>query len=217
MTLKVLNTEWRTRYSLTNFEDHYGLHAPVIFFKPQYVLFLVHLYVSWLPNSSGQLAELIIHATCIPLEYICIVTPSYWQYTETEMSFWWNFHHWLHWKLSKWQLPVQPVMKILSKWQHFRFSVWWIICTSYVNYMFACRNICISINYKLHNSLQSLQSRLTLNHWLLRDEEVILFKIMISKNKCFALISRPIHVELLSGRFHRISLMLRQHYKGLYG
>ena len=44
-------------------------------------------------------------------------------YTETEMSsFWWNFHHWLHWKLSKWQLPVQPVMKISSKWRHFRFS-----------------------------------------------------------------------------------------------
>ena len=43
--------------------------------------------------------------------------------TETEMSsFWWNFHHWLHWKLSKWQLPVQPVIKISSKWQHFRFS-----------------------------------------------------------------------------------------------
>ena len=45
------------------------------------------------------------------------------QNTETEMSsFWWNFHHWLHWKLSKWQLPVQPVMKISSKWRHFRFS-----------------------------------------------------------------------------------------------
>ena len=43
--------------------------------------------------------------------------------TETEMSsFWWNYHHWLHWKLSKWQLPVQPVMKISSKWRHFRFS-----------------------------------------------------------------------------------------------
>ena len=41
-------------------------------------------------------------------------------------SFWWNFHHWLHWKLSKWQLPVQPVMKISSKWRHFRFSgKWW--------------------------------------------------------------------------------------------
>ena len=42
--------------------------------------------------------------------------------TETEMSFWWNIHHWLHRKLSKWQLSVQPVMKISSKWLHFRFS-----------------------------------------------------------------------------------------------
>ena len=39
-------------------------------------------------------------------------------------SFWWNFHHWLHWKLSFWQLSVQPVMKISSKWRHFRFSVY---------------------------------------------------------------------------------------------
>ena len=47
---------------------------------------------------------------------------TYRLYTETKMSsFWWNFHHWLHWKLSKWQLPVQPVIKISSKWRHFRF------------------------------------------------------------------------------------------------
>ena len=47
------------------------------------------------------------------------------RYTETGMSaFWWNVHHWLHWKLSIWQLPVQPVMKISSKWQHPLFSVW---------------------------------------------------------------------------------------------
>ena len=37
-------------------------------------------------------------------------------------SFWQYFHHWLHWKLSCWQLPVQPMMKISSKWRHFRFS-----------------------------------------------------------------------------------------------
>ena len=43
--------------------------------------------------------------------------------TETKMSsFWQHFHHWLHWKLSFWQLPVQPVMKISSKWQRPRFS-----------------------------------------------------------------------------------------------
>ena len=43
--------------------------------------------------------------------------------TETKMSsFWQNFHHWLHWKLSFWQLPMQPLMKVSSKWQHFHFS-----------------------------------------------------------------------------------------------
>ena len=46
-----------------------------------------------------------------------------WYNTETEMlPFWWHFRHWLHWKLSLWQLSVQPVMKISSKWWHFCFS-----------------------------------------------------------------------------------------------
>ena len=44
-------------------------------------------------------------------------------YTEMRMlSFWRNFHHSLQWKLSKWQLPVQPMIKISSKWRHFRFK-----------------------------------------------------------------------------------------------
>ena len=50
-------------------------------------------------------------------------TPIYRTNTETKMSsFWCDFHHWLHWKLSFWQLPVQPMMKISSKWQYFHFS-----------------------------------------------------------------------------------------------
>ena len=46
-------------------------------------------------------------------------------FTETEMSssFWSNFHNWLHQKLSKWQLPVQSVMKILSEWRYFLLRV----------------------------------------------------------------------------------------------
>ena len=32
------------------------------------------------------------------------------------------FHHWLHWKLSFWQLTVQPMVNVSSKWRHFRFS-----------------------------------------------------------------------------------------------
>ena len=57
--IKFLNIEWRTWYSLTDFGDHFGLHGSVIF-RPQYVWFLVHLYVLMIPNSSGQLAELFI-------------------------------------------------------------------------------------------------------------------------------------------------------------
>ena len=60
--------------------------------------------------------------------------------TETEMlSFWWNLHHWLHWKLSKWQLPVPPVMKISSKWRHFRFSEHGTIRPLYVGLLFGNR------------------------------------------------------------------------------
>ena len=64
--IKFLKIEWTTRYSLTNLEDHFGLHASVIYFKPQYVWFLAHLYVDLIPNPSGQLAELIVDI--IPLE-----------------------------------------------------------------------------------------------------------------------------------------------------
>ena len=40
---------------------------------------------------------------------------------ETRMlSFWWNFRHWMHRNLSKWQPQVQPVT-IVSK-RHFRFG-----------------------------------------------------------------------------------------------
>ena len=43
--------------------------------------------------------------------------------TELEMSVWWKLHQWLHMKLLVWQLSVQPLMKISSKWQHFHFGV----------------------------------------------------------------------------------------------
>ena len=42
--------------------------------------------------------------------------------TETVMSFWLNFRHYLHRKLSKCQFLVKPVMEILTKWRHFRIS-----------------------------------------------------------------------------------------------
>ena len=45
--------------------------------------------------------------------------------SEMDDSFSWNFHQWLHWKLSFWQLPMQPLMKISSKWWYFHFSDYW--------------------------------------------------------------------------------------------
>ena len=66
----------------------------------------------------------VLYCVVVSLEILRSQLPRVYCYTETEMSsFWWNFHHWLHWKLSKWQLPVQPMIKISSKWRHFRFSV----------------------------------------------------------------------------------------------
>ena len=55
--IKFLNIEWRTRYSLTTFEDQFGLYA-LVFFRPQYVWFPSHLYIGVIPNPSGRLAEL---------------------------------------------------------------------------------------------------------------------------------------------------------------
>ena len=76
------------------------------------------------------------------------------QFTETEMlSFWWNFNHWLHRKLSFWQLSVQPVIKISSKWRHFCFSVMMIY---------------YHIVYKAslgHNELTSLEDRGKMSWW----------------------------------------------------
>ena len=74
--IKFLSMEWRPRYSLKNFVDHFGLHASVIF-NTQHLWFLVHLYVGLIPNSSGQLAELIVYI--ISPDEICIVARSYWQ------------------------------------------------------------------------------------------------------------------------------------------
>ena len=42
------------------------------------------------------------------------------QHWRENFFIWWNFHYWLHWKLSKWQLSMQPVMKMSSKWHLFQ-------------------------------------------------------------------------------------------------
>ena len=51
--------------------------------------------------------------------YIKICFPNT-AHAETKLlSFLRYFCHWLHRKLSKWQLSVQPVTKMSSKWRHF--------------------------------------------------------------------------------------------------
>ena len=57
---KFLNIEWRMRYSLTNFEDHFGLHGSVILLDPN--MCGLGTFVC----CFDQLAELIVHI--IPLE-----------------------------------------------------------------------------------------------------------------------------------------------------
>ena len=81
------------------------------------MMMMMLLYSIGVSNGDGD-GSGDIHRDGTPLSYSATLRS-----TETEMSsFWRNFHHWLHWKLSFWQLSVQPVMKISSKWRHFRFS-----------------------------------------------------------------------------------------------
>ena len=45
-------------------------------------------------------------------------------FTEMEMSlFWWDFHHWMLWKVMFWQLCMLAMMKMSATQQYFRFSV----------------------------------------------------------------------------------------------
>ena len=57
--IKFLNIEWRSH------DIPSQILKPIYFLDPN-VWFLAHLYVALIPNSSGQLAELIVQI--IPLE-----------------------------------------------------------------------------------------------------------------------------------------------------
>ena len=63
------------------------------------------LKLSWKKKYIWKISTILLWPQCV----------VHWN---VNVSFWWNFHHWLYWKLSKWQLPEQPVMKISSKWRH---------------------------------------------------------------------------------------------------
>ena len=58
--IKFLNIDWRPRYPLANFENHFGLYVSVIFLVFNMRGFL-HMYIGVIPKSSGQLAEIILY------------------------------------------------------------------------------------------------------------------------------------------------------------
>ena len=64
--IKFLNIEWRTPYPLTNFEDHFGLHASVISLDSNMCDFLFICTLARSQTPVVNLAELIVHI--IPLE-----------------------------------------------------------------------------------------------------------------------------------------------------
>ena len=92
------------------------------------------------PNSTGGIAKMLlnlwstnnyirlirmwslIHVLNSMLVYMSanLCNSGHWN---GNLSFWWSFHHWLHWTLSFRQRPAQPVVKISTKRWHFRFSV----------------------------------------------------------------------------------------------
>ena len=81
------------------------------------ILFIPDLSLPWRWNVIIPTAQQLILEDLKSVERLTALI------NETEISpFWRNFDHWLHWKLSKWQLPVQPLMKISLKW--------WYLCHS---------------------------------------------------------------------------------------
>ena len=89
-------------------------------------------------------------------------------------SLWWNFNHWLHWKLSKWQLPVQPVMKISSKW-HFQFSD----VPQEMQFLMAHWPICFRVASWHYGRLTTSTWHGDLTHWG-RDKMAAIFRTTFS-------------------------------------
>ena len=93
---------------------------------------IIESYTTWyFPNHSNhtKLKKIIVLAvpyllyhTLFPLYSNDPVTSDSLKRESCDVR--WNFHHWLHRKLSFWQLSVQPVMEISSNWRHFRVWIW---------------------------------------------------------------------------------------------
>ena len=85
-------------------------------------LYATLVYLQYIPKNT--------HAILLSFVILCFF-PQFLRfynihlgYTEMEMmSYWRNFHHWLHGHLSFWPILVQPVMEISPKLRLYCFSV----------------------------------------------------------------------------------------------
>ena len=85
------------------------------------------------PSLGGVLMQVMLWLLCLEADQCGAAGRAYMQDTEKssseytmqaemEMSFWSSFPHWLHQKLSNWQLLVQRMVQISSKWHHFHIT-----------------------------------------------------------------------------------------------
>ena len=105
---------------LTKSSSLAALHDDVIKWKhfPRNWPFVRGIHRSrWIPHTKASDAEL----------WCFLLSASDKRLSKQPWGWWFETPSWSLWrqcngKLSFWQLPVQPVMKVSSKWRHFRFS-----------------------------------------------------------------------------------------------
>ena len=77
--IKYINIEWRTRYSLTNFEDHFGLHASVIFLDPNMCDFLHICMLAWSQILMVNWQNYLYYSIRVDLYNHQILNPMRWK------------------------------------------------------------------------------------------------------------------------------------------
>ena len=84
-----------------------------------YPKWFLHSYYRWVLSSAtwNVCSEMNIYRQERWDNFAAVIKGHFWVYWNEMSSFWWNFRHWLHRKLSFWQLLVQSVMKFSLKWQ----------------------------------------------------------------------------------------------------
>ena len=95
----------------------------------KYILHWYHFhYTLWnyrMPPDLGRFnAETVwMKVPSQPLRWAHNRCPGTGDFTDAEISFWWNSRHCMNTKLPCWQLLLHPVTKISSIWRYFRFVV----------------------------------------------------------------------------------------------